>query len=570
MTMGESADASARVRWLVAGTFTQNPTGKLRTVSADGFAQMLADAKLEVSVTVADRLGEGDTRTFDVAFSKVKSFTLAEVIGSVPLLSELRALGDSLGSTDLTKRPEADTALARVLELVGNGKLSGEVAKVLAPAKPAGAAPAAGAPAASSSSANGGDAVDSIFAQAGVETPATAGRSAINAFISASRAASGNKPKVNTAQGRDARAVIETAVYGTAADILKDPAVAKLEGAWRGLKLLLDQCSTSSGMKVDLVDVAPAGAPDAMREAKAEDSIDGHDAFFIVDSVDDPALLATIAATAEELTAPAVVAVGHALFGTENATQVPLRVEDDQGGFLDGWTALRADESSRWLCAVFNRVVAVSDGAGAMRRAVFASPTLAIAAMLAASYRATGTFGRIQGAQAALRAPGTHELTQGKDAGTAIPTEVFLSVRAQARLAHFGVLGLGSGRNTDAVHITHAPTVRAGEDLVPLPAQILTGRTVRFSQWVADQVPAEATDADVISLFEQGAGVFLFPGMNEGAKLTAQMANRKDGGRAVVITASMRAELAGSPFHLAFQLPVGAMATAAEPAPVES
>lgn len=557
MTMGESADAGARVRWLVAGTFTPNPTGALRAVTADGFAQLLADNQFSVKAQVPDRLGDGETRTIEASFTKLKSFTLAEVIGAVPLLAELRSLGDALGSADLSKRPEADVALAKVLELVGNGKLSAELAKALAPPKSATtpASPAAGAPASTSASA-GGDAVDAIFAQAGVETPASAGRAAIDAFIRASRAASGNKPKVNTAQGRDARAVIEAAVYGTASDLLKDSVVAQLEGAWRGLKLLIDQCPHSAGMRVDLVDTTPDKVAEAMRAHQAEDAVDRYDAFVVVDAIDDPTLLASVAATAEEQCAPAIVSVTHALFGAEAPTQVSLRIEDDNGNVVDGWSALRADESSRWLCAAFNRVVAVSDGAGSMRRAVFASPALALAAMLAASYRNTGTFGRLQGAPGALRAPGTHELTQGKDAGTAVPTEAFLSVRAQARLAQLGVLGLGSGRNSDAVMVTHAPTVRGGDDLVPLPAQILTGRIVRFAQWVRDQVPAGSPDADVINLFEQAAGVFLFPGMTEGAKLTAQLADDKAGGRAVIVTASVRAELAGSPFHMAFQLPL--------------
>ncbi|MFY2560727.1 hypothetical protein ACN469_24195 [Corallococcus terminator] len=78
------------------------------------------------------------------------------------------------------------------------------------------------------------------------------------------------------------------------------------------------------------------------------------------------------------------------------------------------------------------------------------------------------------------------ELPSGREKGLPIPTEVFLPIRALAKLEEKGVLGLGSGRNADTVLLAGAPTV-------PLPAQVLTGRIVRFATWVRDQLPAPAT-----------------------------------------------------------------------------
>ena len=148
------------------------------------------------------------------------------------------------------------------------------------------------------------------------------------------------------------------------------------------------------------------------------------------------------------------------------------------------------------------------------------------------------------------------ELQSGREAGNAIPTEAFMSLRAQARLASLGIVGIGSGRNTDMIAITSSPTVRGGEDLVPLPAQILTGRIVRFAQWVRDQLPQGATEKDVINLFEQAASVFLFPGAAEQAALKAQIVDNKNGGKGVLVSASVRAEHASIPFHLGFTLPI--------------
>src|SRR5262249_14393719 len=158
-----------------------------------------------------------------------------------------------------------------------------------------------------------------------------------------------------------------------------------------------------------------------------------------------------LAALGERCNAPLVAAAAPALFGVDDPSQVSTRIEDDKGGLPDEWAALRSDETSRWLCVATNRVVLAVDGTGAARRVVFGSPVFAAAAMVAGSFRSTGTFAKILGAPGALKAPAVQEITTGKDAGTAIPTEAFLSIRAQARLSSLGFVGLGSGRNSDTV-----------------------------------------------------------------------------------------------------------------------
>ena len=91
---------------------------------------------------------------------------------------------------------------------------------------------------------------------------------------------------------------------------------------------------------------------------------------------------------------------------------------------------------------------------------------------------------------------------------------------------------------------------------MPLPAQILTGRIVRFARWVLAQLPAKAPEPEVKLLFEQAATVFLFPAAAEAAKFEAQVVTDKDGARSAVLQVSAHPSLAGIPFHLAFSLPL--------------
>jgi hypothetical protein len=542
-TEESTEEAGARVHWLLAGTFSTAPKRRHFKLTPENFAQSMKDAALTIQANVPDRLGGGDKRTFDLTFDNPKAFQLAQLVASIPTLQNLRALGEELSATDLAKRPTPDAAIARITELVGAGKLSAAVDAVLRPAAPA---------ASGGASASAGDAA-AVVSQGEVSkaTP----RSAVDAFVKAVHPTVG-KSATTTNAARAARTAIEDAVFGTAVDILKDPNVARIEAAWRGLKMVVDQCPAASAMALEVVDVAPGELLDAIRENVPSEAIDQPDAIIVTDACDEAEKLAALASLGEELNAPVIVGVTHKMFGVDEPTSVSNKIEDESGGLAETWHALRNDEASRWLCAVANRVVLASDGTGSSRRTAFGNPAFALAAMLAASYRVTGSFARIMGKTGALKAGGTFDLTTGRDAGTGVPTEAFVTLRAQSRFAALGFIGLGSGRDTDMVALSSAPTARAGTDVVPLPAQILTGRIVRFAQWVRDQLPAGATDKDVVSLFEQAAGVFLFPGATDKAGLKAQIVTDKENKRGVLVSASVNAEHAAIPFHLAFTLPV--------------
>jgi hypothetical protein len=546
--MSTDDKTGVRVRWLVAGAFTAAPSGRRFTVSPNSFAPTLEATALKVNATVPDRLGDGATRSYAVAFGSLKAFQANEVIASVPTLAGLSALGAALAQTDAAKRPDPVTAVAKVIELVGDGKLAAALKtklNVAAPAPSAAPAPAA-APAATT--------LDSLLsADSAPVAPASAG-SAVDRFMKAMRGPSSTATQ--PAAGRGARDVIEAEVFGTAVDLLRSAEVSKLESAWRGLKLLVDQCPENAGIQVEVLDVDAAGALDAIRAALPEVPEDeAPDAIFVFDAVDDPARLQELANLGADNDIPVVAGVTSALFGQKDPHVVSARIEDDDGSLPSAWKELRADEASRWLAVVSNRPVLRTEGTGAARRVVFGSPVAALGAMLSASYHKSGAFARIIGPQGALKAAGSYELPSGRDAGNLVPTETFYSIRAQSRLAELGIIGLGSGRNSDAIILSSMPTARKGDDVVPLSAQVLTGRVVRFARWVLAQLPPGAEEPEVKLLFEQAASVFLFPTAQEAARLEAQVVTQGEQ-RSVVLSVSARADLAGIPFHLAFGLPL--------------
>ena len=156
-----------------------------------------------------------------------------------------------------------------------------------------------------------------------------------------------------------------------------------------------------------------------------------------------------------------------------------------------------------------------------------------------------------------MQAPAAWDLPSGREAGMLVPTEAFLSASAQTALHKLGIVGFGSRRNSGNLVLKGVPTVREGDDVIPLPAQMLTGRIVRFARWVLAQLPAHCPEPDVKNLFEQAASVFLFPAAQEAARLEAQVVTPKEGGaRSVVLQVSAAPILAGIMFHLGFSLPL--------------
>jgi hypothetical protein len=547
--MGLEGTADSRVRWWVAGTFTPNPAGGRFRVTPDTFAEELARASAGLRVSVEDRLGSGETRHFELTFPRLRSFVMAEVVAALPELRALRTLADGLD------RLPAEAAVKSLEAVVGAGRLSEAVGAVLREKQSAPARGSNGVATSAPVAPKQPDLVDSIFARAETTRPEQVAKAGVDAFLRAVGPRS-SSPATPAAVANPARALVEEALLATARDVLAHPLVARLESAWRGLKMLVDQCPTSSGMAVEVFDVEGRAVVEAVEQQLPVDRFERPDALFVLEALEEVGELGRLAALGERAQLPVVVAVPPSVLGVVSAAEVVTRVEEEPAGLPEAWTALRAEESSRWLCAALNRVVVMVDGQGARRRACFTSPALGVAVMLAASFRETGSFARILGKPGGVQAPSVWELPPGRDAGTAVPTEVLFPIRTQSRLAELGVLGVGSGRNSDVLQLVAAPMVYGGEHRVPLPAQLLTGRIVRFAQWVRDQLAPGAGDAEVSTLFSQAADVFLFGGAMPAGRVRGEVVSTGEGSRGVRVTALVKAEYAGMPMELGFVLPL--------------
>jgi type VI secretion system protein ImpC len=555
------ADAreSSHVHWLLLGSLSAEPTGRRFILDAESFAESFAEAKMQVEVDMGPALGAGGAHTCTIGFKKLRDYGMKHVLASVPVVGKLRDLAEKLGGPS-SRRPSDEAAVARVVELIGDGPLAAELRKVFAGEDESDESETTTSDASEVTVPSGSDDLVGELLESH-QTKQAASKRAVDSFISAMRgkraAAKGSKP---TPAHRRAREMIETAAYGAVGAILNHPAVTGPEALWRGLQLVVKNAPRKSGMLVEVVDVAPDGIEAALRECLDDEPMNRPDAYFCFDEIHDLERMQAIASVAEDMHAPVVMGVGPAFFGVEDPEDLipTLRAAtpDMSAAMPEGWAELRADEVSRWLAVTTNDVVVASEGAGVARRTVLGSSVFALAAMISASFRHTGGFARILGKEGGLKAPGLRELQKGRDAGSSIPTAAFISIRAQTELAENGFIGLGSGRNSDMVALSEVPTVRGSKDAVILPAQILTGRLVRFGRWVAEQVPAGSTKDEVVTLFKQAATVFLFPGLSSGAELHAGVVDEGDG-PAVRLVASVSPRLAGTPFEVGFDLPLG-------------
>lgn len=547
MSQSGSSAEGARVRWLVAGAFSSTPSGRRFHVTSDTFASELAKAASHVRFIVPDRLGAEDTCALELSFERLRDFGVADVLTRIPALRDLHALRDKL-----TPALSPEEAAKRVEAITGPGRLPEAVAAALRDAAPP--PPPAPVP---TPTPDDVALMETLLTASEPGSPATASR-AVDAFLKAlnprAPASASSTSAPATAARKSVRDLLDETVLRCATDVLIAEPVARLESAWRGLKWLVDQCPAAAGMAVEVLDVSRGDLLGVLDGALSSEPFDRPDAVFVVDTNDDVAVLARLAAMGERAQLPIVVAVAPSLLGL-SPDELSLGLEEGREQVSESWTELRQDESSRWLCAVVNRVVVASEARA--KRAAFTSPALAVAAMLASSFRDTSAFARIFGQAGGVRAPTTWEIPSGREKGLSIPTEVFLPIRAQAKLEEHGVLGLGSGRNADAVLLAAAPTVFGGGYAVPLPAQVLTGRIVRFATWVRDQLPPGSGSAEVSSIFSQAAEVFLFRGATEDGQLKGEVVSTGNG-HGVHVTATVRPEHAGTRFQLAFTLPLRA------------
>lgn len=540
----ERTEDKSRFRVLVAGPFSQTPASARLTVSSGKFADALRGAASSITAKIPDRMVGAGFREVTLRCDSVRTFQLESVAASVLEIAPIARMLGALSDPVAANRDTQEVAKLLLAEL-GPGELAQRAVEAL------GNAPAP-APASndgqSSNSRDGppGDVVDAIFSGADVRKATAA--AAIDAFIGAMRG------PIRGAGGglRKARAVLEDALFAAAADILRLPQVQNLEAAWRALKFLADTAGGDGEVLVEVLDVNAHDALPAVERCVEVDPLFGRpDVIVLAEPVARIEELTPWAELGESLLAPVIATISQGHFG--EALQAMEEGREVGDGLLPGWTELRGRESSRWLAVATNPAVLYSEGNAALRRTTFGPAGVVLAAFLVSSYRRTGTVAQIIGPNNGLKAPASWTLPSGREAGKTAPLERFLSIQAQTALADQGLIALGAVRNSEKLVLARAPAARRSHDAVSLPAQILTGRIVRFAQWFRDQLEPGTAPDQIPALFKDAADVLLFPLSRGTAVLTAQVVEQA-GQRELVAEATVQAAYGGSPFQLAFSL----------------
>src|SRR5690606_16855915 len=290
------ADAreSAHVHWLLLGSLSPEPTGRRFILDVDSFAEAFKSAAVTARVDVGPALGAGAAHMLELSFAELKQYSMKHVLASVPVLGQLRKLAEDLGGPS-SRRPADDAAVARVVELIGDGPLAAELRRAFAgEPEPEPAAEPEPAPAVEPGLA---DELPASHEQKQADP-----KKAVDSFIAAIRGkSSASKPGTPPAPAhRRARELIETAVFGAVAAILDSPAVTEPEALWRGLSLVVKNAPKKSSMLVEIVDVAPSGLEDALRQCLDDEPMNRPDAFFCFDRIESPTRMQELASIAED------------------------------------------------------------------------------------------------------------------------------------------------------------------------------------------------------------------------------------------------------------------------------
>ncbi len=524
---------AAPLRWLIVGSFSAAPTGRITPVSGERFSNVMKKVGPKLGIDVADRIGADTLRHVELSFSRLRDFRAADVIAADDTLRQLDELASRLDKGKATGDPAA-----AVERIAGPGVLSKTLRGETAPATPALAptstpagddAPTATAQTPAETSGDGIDAIFSKVAAAPVSTSSEA-KSAVSSFIGAMRATGSAQRTSATERDKatDAASLIRQAVRETVAEVLEHPRVRELEVAWRGLSAVVAAAPGTDDMAIDLLDAVPGDAV-AIDHALSRPGMDRADAVFVSSPVDDTAQLRALADVGARHHVPVVVEIPDGLAGLGDGN-------DDEP---EAWTELRADGRTAYLAAVANPPALYEEPAP-YARVRFGAAAPAIAAMTAASVGRTAIPADVLGGRGEWTSPAAHDV-QIHGRVLTIPTASFRDVAAQQRAAARGVILLGSEAGRPAVRLSACPTVGGGSNAA-LPGRIVAGRATRLAHQVRQEHPT-ANSAELAAALDEAKGRLLPKADTSAVALTV----RTDG-EDVKVDGSIGANLAGASF----------------------
>lgn len=410
-------------------------------MSGERFATVMKRLGVDAAVMLPESLGDAALGPVPLQFSRPRTFRVDDVIDAVEPLRKLRDLAQAL-TKEQDLAPEV--VRARVERIVGKGGLADrfkleEAAPVDDKPEPP-EPPEAPAPSQAAPTASGDD--DDIFSK--VELPGgrpdVTAKSGLDAFVSALRGGRSQKGIVNVQARVDAAQQIRHTVAAAATSLLGQPVVARLEAAWRGLRMVVAASPGHEDVGIDLVDVDPDNILESLERCLRNDDPRRPDAVF-VGMPTPPSTLDALAELAARVRIPIVVGVGRTLTGYAWREEDPFVAPD--------WTTLCQREAADWLCAAANPVVLSHEETAAGPRLVLGSAAWGVAAILSAAVGRGGDLRSAVGPAGAVVAPAAHDVDLGFSEPRTIPTREYANVGALERASEAGIVLLGSAPGSD-------------------------------------------------------------------------------------------------------------------------
>jgi type VI secretion system ImpC/EvpB family protein/type VI secretion system ImpB/VipA family protein len=274
--------------------------------------------------------------------------------------------------------------------------------------------------------------------------------------------------------------------------ILHHPEFRRLEGLWRGLKLLVERTDFREPIRIEIRNAAKQDLLSSYNEfsdqIKAEGGLDSDALVLAVYTFDrssrDLEILRRLSEISEALQMPLISSIGFEFLGLESGTDIErlsyLGALFDQPEYAK-WKSLRESDASRWLALVFNRFLLrlpygpeqVRVRAFEFSESLFApagdaylwgNPVWAVASLLTRRFAATGWCLEFTGwDNGVIEDLPIHEIRLRTGESGQSPLEVILDENQRGDLARAGIVTLVSRINTDSAAILSAPTVHAPE-----------------------------------------------------------------------------------------------------------
>ena len=494
-------------------------------VDTESFDRVMGQLAPSLALDVADPFGGGEPPLrVDLIWRDRKSMRPGEIVQSTPALRSLveaRRVVQEVAA----RRKTAETARAELVRILPRASWADALVGEVRPAPPSerGTAPA---PTTSAGPAKAGidallDMVD-LGKSAATPPPVTAPAEDSNAMsrIVAAVARSAREDKVATP-----RAVVGTAPERLAsafqnllASILGHPEVRRLERAWRGLRLLVEQSDKARGVEIDVLCASGERIDDALSHLADVDPARAAVDLIVVDqalapTAADLSALERWAGRAEALLAPLVVGGRPEMLGSDSLAAIArstsaLSASDDPRAIAVRAVASR--EASRWLCIALNDPLVrapytpatarqedprFEQNAGDLGAHVFANAAMVIASLCARSFARLGWPTSITGARDGVVGNLPVHTVSERGAETAIALETLPSEDAVREVARAGLTMLTCAANSDAAVLTRAPTLHrtgggSGATAATLADQLFVGRFARAVQQIAAAIPA--------------------------------------------------------------------------------